>query len=1064
MWPRLTGRPANSESLLRQLASFLLAAAILNAAFGQAAEVDIDHFEKRVRPLLAEKCWKCHGVKKQEGGLRLDSGAHLRKGGDSGQVVMAKNPAESLLLTAVRQTTDLKMPPEEKLTPAQVAHLEKWIAAGAVWPDDPTRPAGETNAAPITLIEPNATQLAESLQLWLKADALGLQNDQPVVVWPDHSGNGRDLSITAGVRPGGVGTAPQFIKTSNINGQPAVRFREGNGLAGSPDHLVDVNGDAAATMIVVCKLERHDMSPPYDNLLMIGNPAWPGDPGGPRAFYLEIDRSVPRPQLDLGGGWSHDVSLGEGSAELVYSQPRVVTVTKTPGPMTEGAAFFFDGRPSRDILKRELTGTDVVPDVQHREDFGVAIGKTMSWAGSIAGDISEVIIYNRVLTDAERRGVEAHLMSKYNLLTEEMIAASTREFSDDEKSHWSFQPVKKPLPPVVANADEIANPIDRFILAKLEAAGLKPTPLADPRTLIRRVTYDLIGLPPTPDEISAFEQESLRAPHSSFRNLVDRLLASPHYGERWARHWLDVVRYADTTANDGNFVMRYAYRYRDYVANAFNQDKPYDQFIVEQLAGDLLPPHDDALVTAERIIATGFLMIGPKALAETDKEQVKMDIADEQLDVVGRAMMGLTIACARCHDHKFDPILTVDYYSLAGIFRSTEVFADLQRNASMWMEYKIPFGSAGEVLDVMAPKDGVPRNLRVHLRGSRFRLGETAPRRFLQVLAGSGHSPLPTTNSGRLELARWIASPQHPLTARVMVNRIWQGHFGVGLVSTSDNFGTRGQLPSHPAMLDWLAARFIESGWSVKEMHRSILNSRTYRQSAGWEMRSGESSDSIPHPELRTPHSVDPDNRLLWKAPRRRLDAEQLRDSLLAISGELDAHIAGGELISKLYESAQVLDKDRGVASAATINSRWEGFDSRRRSLYLPVVRNGLPDALVLFDAADGNSITAVRNETTVSSQAAFMLNNPFVIKQAEAFARHVLAAREDDASRVKHTYLLVVGREPSEDEVSAAIRFIADYRASLQNSETTAVQGELSAWRSYCQLMFCLNEFLYVE
>jgi hypothetical protein len=1018
-----------------------------------AADDGIDYFEKRIRPLLAEKCWKCHGPKKQEGGLRLDSAAGLRKGGDSGQVVIAKKPAESLLLTAVRRTTDVKMPPDGELTPAQIADIEKWITAGAVWPDDPTRPSPEHASEAVSLMLPNAPVIADALQVWLKADAFDLQNDQPVVVWPDQSGSGHDLSITAGVRPGGVGTAPQFVAVSNINGQPAVRFRAGNGLAGSPDHSPDIHGDAAATIFIVCKLARLTVSPPYDNLLMIGNAASPGDPGAPRALYLELDRSGEKQQLDLAGGWAHDATLGARSADLLYEQPRIVTVTKKPGPMTAGAAFFFDGRPSQAILNRELTGTDTIPDVQYREEFGISIGKGAAWSGSIAGDIAEVIIYNRVLSDDQRRGVEAHLMSKYNFLTAEMIAGAAREFSDKEKSHWSFQPIKDVQPPAIANEDEVANPIDRFILAKLESAGLQPAPRADRRTLVRRATYDLIGLPPTPADVEALLADP--APDEfAFARLVDRLLASPHYGERWGRHWLDVVRYADTTANDGNFVMRYAYRYRDYVANAFNQDKPYDQFVVEQIAGDLLPKSDDPRVTAERIIATGFLMIGPKALAETDKEQVKMDVADEQLDVVGRTMIGLTIACARCHDHKFDPIPTVDYYSLAGIFRSTEVFSDLVRNATKWMEYEIPVGPGDEMLPVMAAKDGSPQHLRVHLRGSRFRLGNVAPRRFLQVIAGSGHEHLASTGSGRLELARWIVNHEHPLTARVMVNRIWQGHFGVGLVSTSDNFGTRGQLPSHPELLDWLAARFIESGWSVKEMQRLILNSRTYRMS----------TQPATADVQQAATAADPENRLIWKAKRRRLDAEQLRDSILAISGELDNRISGGDLIVQLYEAAEMLDKDRGVASAATINSRWEGFDSRRRSLYLPVVRNGLPDALQLFDVADGNNVTAARNETTVASQAAFMLNNPFVLQQAEAFAQRVLAASEDDSARLKHAYFLVVGRQPSDDESGAAVRFIADYRESLQSGDVAAEQAELAAWRSYCQLMFCLNEFLYVE
>ena len=1010
-----------------------------------------DHFERRVRPLLAEKCWGCHGKAKQKGGLRLDTAIGVRNGGDSGKVLVAGQPATSRLILAVQHTTDLKMPPDGKLTAAQIADLKKWIADGANWPDDADQPSSESNDETVMSLEPNVTSLAESLQLWLKADAMSYNDKQPVFVWPDVSGHGRDLTATVGIRAGGTGTPPQFIERSRIGGHPAVRFVEGNGLAGSPDHLLDMHGDAEATIFIVCRLEPCTTEPAYDNLLMIGDPASRENPGGPRAFYLEIDRSTKTPTLDLAGGWTHDASLGPGSAELLYAQPRILTVTKSPGPMTAGTSFYFEGIPATDFLKRPLEGTETVPDVQHRNDFGVAIGKPADWAGSICGDIAEVIVYNRVLTNDERRGIEFHLLAKFGLITAEMFDAATCSFSDEERSHWSFQTIRDPVPPEVAEDDSPSNPIDRFVMAKLAANKLWQAPPADRRSLIRRVTYDLGGLPPTPDEIHGFLSDQ-SDDENALAHLVDRLLKSPHYGERWGRHWLDAVRYADTTANDGNFVMRYAYRYRNYVVDAFNDDKPYDEFLLEQVAGDLMS-HDDPQVAADRTIATGFLMIGPKALAETDKEQVRMDIVDEQLDVIGRAMIGLTVACARCHDHKFDPIPTVDYYSLAGILRSTEMFSDLQRNASKWMEYEIPSGRDSEMIEVMAPKEGVPKHLCVHVRGSRFRQGQVAPRRFLQVLAGPGHHTLSGDHSGRLELAQWIASPDHPLTARVMVNRIWQGHFGVGLVATSDDFGTRGEVPSHPDLLDWLATRFIESGWSVKAMHRLILNSETWRMSTHTD------------PDIQDRGAaIDPDNRLLWRAPRRRLDAEQLRDSLLVVAGQLDRQIGGGELITKLYKASQVLDEKRGVASASTINSRWKGFDSQRRSLYLPVVRNGLPDVLAIFDVADANAVTTKRNETTVPSQAAFLLNNPFALKQAEAFARRVVSSSGDESSRVGLAYEIALCRQPTADELNSASSFLAEYQDQLHHRDADTSEPELTAWSRYCQLLFCLNEFLYVE
>src|SRR5207253_2225230 len=335
-------------------------------------------------------------------------------------------------------------------------------------------------------------------------------------------------------------------------------------------------------------------------------------------------------------------------------------------------------------------------------------------------------------------------------------------------------------PPEAKGNTWAKTPLDRFILAKLEQKGLSPAPAADKRTLIRRATFDLTGLPPTAEEIDEFLADDSPA---AFAHLVDRLLKSPQYGERWGRQWLDVVRYADTSGID-NMIYRYGYRYRDYVVRAFNEDKPYDQFIIEQLAGDLLPATKDLNLGAERMIAPGFLMLGPKGTAEQDKEQLLLDIVDEQIDATSRAFLALTVSCARCHNHKFDPIPTRDYYSLAGIFRSTDTLADLQLT-SMWWEYPVLQIPGGETLTVMAPREGKPADLRVHIRGNYHNLGEEAPRGFLRIISSSSRAKIDASQSGRLQLAQWIASPENPLTARVMVNRIWQGHFGRGLVATS---------------------------------------------------------------------------------------------------------------------------------------------------------------------------------------------------------------------------------------------------------------------------------------
>ena len=634
-----------------------------------------------------------------------------------------------------------------------------------------------------------------------------------------------------------------------------------------------------------------------------------------------------------------------------------------------------------------------------------------------------------------------------NLAGPKALPTETR-FTQEQKAFWAFQPIAEVSPPWVKNHAWAKSPLDQFILAKLEAAGLTPAAGADKRTLLRRATFDLTGLPPTPQEIAAFLADTSS---DAFAKVVDRLLNSHHYGERWARHWLDAVRYAETTANDGNFVTRYAWRYRDYVVRAFNQDKPYDQFVIEQLAGDLLPATTDHRLAADRVIATGLLMLGPKALAEPDKEQVRMDIVDDQIDVTGRVFLGMTLSCARCHDHKFDPIPTADYYSLAGIFRSTEVMRDEVRNAGMWQEWPLVTAPGEKPILVMAPKEGVPRNLKVHLRGNHLTLGHVTPRRFLQIVDGPKSPPLTTTQSGRLELARWIASKNNPLAARVMVNRLWQHHFGVGLVATSDNFGVRGEKPSHPQLLDWLAARFIHKGWSVKEMHRLIMLSSTY-QTSGVAHEKG----------LQT----DPTHRLLWRMPRRRLDAESLRDAMLAVSGKLDRKVGGDESGEFLFREGEVIDKSRDYIRPNRVNADHAFYlASTRRSLYLPSVRNALPDVLTLFDSADPNSVTAVRNETTVTPQALFLLNNPFVREQALHFAKRLLAdAGETDANRIRTAYRLALGRDPTDDETKTSLAFVAQYANRAMKLGYQRDSARLSAWQSYCQTMLCRNEFLYVD
>jgi len=1025
----------------------------------QAAEIDEAFFERRVRPVLVERCHKCHSGEKARGGLRLDSRERIVKGGETGPALVAGQPGGSLLLQAVEQTGGLKMPPNGRLKAAEIEALREWIAAGAPWPktgrSEPAGEVPEVGPAPRKpALTPDAAELAEGLQLWLRADSLALADGEAVSVWPDQSPNGRDLSVTKGIRPGGVGGPGKFIPQSTLMGRPAVRFETTTGLASSPGNPIPVIGDAALTLVLVMSLQRHEAGSSHDCVLCVGDPAHGSDPGRPLAALIEIDRTQDH-SLDFAGGFGHDVFPGRGSFAPLYGKSLVLTIVKRPGPTRQTTRVFVNGQPLVNSAGG-LDGRDEILDLKHRSDVGVFLGKALGFCGPIQGDLGEVLIYNTALSEIHRQGLERHLAEKYGFLWEGVVDLAERaEFTNDERQFWAYQPVRAMEPPTVRDAAWVQTPVDRFVLRLLEDRGLRPLPPADRRTLLRRVTLDLIGLPPTPAETEAFLSDtSLQA----YERVVERLLQSPQYGERWARHWLDLVRYAESTANDANAVMRYAWRYRNYVIDSFNADLPYDQFLIEQLAGDLLPGAETPAERTRRIIATGYLMVGPKALAETDKEQSRLDIVDDQIDVTGRAMLGLTVACARCHDHKFDAIRTSDYYALAGVFRSTEPFMDENRNATMWWEFDVPQAEGEPAVTVMAPRDSVPKNLRVHLRGNRFTLGPVVRRGALQVVSlpetdsSAGIDPQ-QVSSGRLELARWIAHPANPLTPRVMVNRIWQHHFDRGIVSTSDNFGTRGARPSHPELLDWLAARFVAEGWSIKQMHRLIVHSAAYQQQT-------VSESNIPQ--------GDPEGKWFAGHRRRRMSVEELRDSLLAVTARLDSRAGTNESGEYLIEKAE------GIG--AKIRPNRVGADDPfyttflKRTIYLPVVRNMLPDVLALFDAADPNGVTAVRNETTVAPQSLFLMNNPLVRDSALAMAQQLLALRPaegvgaDEDGRIHEAHRRVLGRPALPAELSEAREFLAAAQNVSADPAAEPTARRLAAWQSYCQTLLCCNEFLYVE
>ncbi|MBC7852681.1 MAG: PSD1 domain-containing protein, partial [Pirellulaceae bacterium] len=499
------------------------------------------------------------------------------------------------------------------------------------------------------------------------------------------------------------------------------------------------------------------------------------------------------------------------------------------------------------------------------------------------GDIGPGVVPGKpdesLLITAVRHTDEDLKMPKEGKLTERQIAdlvkwvemgapypeAAVTAGRKRDPNHWAFLPPNDPPVPVVNDVAWSSNPLDHFIYAKLQALRLSPTPLADKRTLIRRLSFDLLGLPPSPDDITAFLADD--SPDATSR-LIDRLLASPAYGERWGRHWLDVARYADSNGLDENVAHGNAWRYRDYVVTAFNEDRPYDRFLTEQLAGDLLTCENEE-ERQRNLVATGFLAIGPKVLAEVDQAKMQMDIVDEQIDTVGRALLGLTLGCARCHDHKFDPIQTADYYGLAGVFKSTKTMENYTKVAK-WHENPL-WEFAPKLPGDMDPPTamGVTEDkiidVAIHIRGNPLKLGEVSLRHVPPVVRGPATPAFTPVESGRRELAQWMTDAKNPLTSRVMANRIWRWHFGQGIVRTTDNFGLLGDAPTHPELLDWLASEFMAHGWSLKHLHRTIVLSETYRQSS-------QTSEQT--------RAIDPANTYLSRFPMRRLDAEAIRDSM----------------------------------------------------------------------------------------------------------------------------------------------------------------------------------------
>jgi hypothetical protein len=580
--------------------------------------------------------------------------------------------------------------------------------------------------------------------------------------------------------------------------------------------------------------------------------------------------------------------------------------------------------------------------------------------------------------------------------------------TDADRSFWSFQPPGATVPPAPkTNATWPRNRVDRFVLGRLEAKGLRPAAEASRRALIRRLSFDLAGLPPTPDEVDAFLLDNRP---DAVEQLVHRLLASPRFGERVASLWLPLARYAEDQAHqvgdDTKFFYPNAWRYRQWVIDAFNRDLPYDKFVAYQLAADKL---DGA--SPQDLAALGFLGLGPKYY-NRGRTEVMADEWEDRVDTVTRTMLGLTVACARCHDHKFDPVPTADYYALAGVFASTRM---VNKKPDGTVQDKELDAKQVDPNTVHVVTDGDAKDLHVFLRGSVERQGDLAPRHFLTVLSPPGAAPAPFKDgSGRKELAERIASPGNPLTARVMVNRVWGMLFGTPIVATPSNFGRSGQPPTDQALLDDLAVKVVEHGWSVKWLVRELATSATYRQSAS------AAPDSL---------KADPANEMLSRMNRRRLSIEQWRDAVLMAGGRLD--LSGGKSM-ELSDPANV-----------------------RRTVYARVSRLKLNDLLNQFDYPDANVHAEKRSVTNTATQKLFMLNSPFMVGQAKAFAARLAKEAPDEPARVRLAYRLLFAREPDGDELKLAEEFLR--RPDSQSAGLTRRE-------QYAQALLVSNEAMYVD
>jgi hypothetical protein len=1006
-----------------------------------------DHFHEKVLPLLQARCVSCHGPEKQKGGLRLDSRPAILKGGENGPSIDAAKPDASLLLQAVRHShPDVRMPPKEKLAPDQLAALERWVREGAVWP----------------------------------ADA--------AVLFEDDDGAVEALS-------------------------------EGQGVA----KLVDDRNSGRAAL----KVERQKMAAKIDGW-SFKVAEYPG-PGEFRYLRFSWKKK--------GGGAAYFELANDGKWR---AEEKLRNAAWVAGKNTTGWA----AQPLADEAPSEWT--TVTRDLW--QDRGTWDAFVVTGMCLTAVDGGEAFLDGVVLgptlesLDAYRPGRGRSVAAKG---TAQRIGDAWSDpenpirkiFAGKRLDLWSLRKVERP-----------AGTIDSLVAAGLARAGLAPSPEADRRTLIRRVTFDLTGLPPSPEELAAFEADG------DYEKLVDRLLASPRYGERWARHWLDVVRYAETQGFERDEFRPLTWRYRDYVVRALNQDKPFDRFIREQLSGDELvdgPPRDAADV--DRIVATGFLRLGPwDSTGSIFEENAKNrnELMADLANTTGSAFLGLTMSCANCHDHKYDPISQADHFRLraffAGVKPDDQAVTDLgpeqerirAHNASVDAELEGLKKAVAAILeparkkaeeerraklaeevrellaidekkrtkeqkeklkpvleklkvsdkDAQALLDGTAKQ---ELEALRKRESEAAARRlpfmhalsikedagkvpathvfyqgdftapreevppgFLSVLdpnpAGIEPPADGRTSGRRKALAGWIASPENPLTARVIANRLWHHHFGRGIVATPNDFGFSGARPTHPELLDWLASELVRGGWSLKRLHRTILLSATYRQTSR-------------HDAAKS--AADPENRLLWRQNPRRLEAEAVRDAMLAVSGRLLPKDSGPSVWPPVPQD--LLTAQPGILETKddkAAQERRQGWYADAlektdvRSIFLIQKRVLAIPFLEPFDLPESTASCGRRDCTVVAPQALSLLNSDFTERASVAFAERV--RKESPDRPVERALRLALGRAPSPAEAAIGERVLSEH-ARIHARKPDPRQAALV---DLCRALLNVNEFIYVD